>query len=192
MTDFKGRYPIGIIRTCKGSMTLKDQRDALHGAGVGTIWRLGVDPLDAVMLTFHRRVYGGGAPEPTVLVTPIPAVVGNDRRDIFETLARLGQYLYDLELDRFIDLRGAKDIILYERRCHKQRADYARTKVKRPGRKASLPDDEWKSAGEDWCDPDKAHINNDDIAEPYGVSAAAFNARFGPRKQCLADRKVRT
>ncbi len=191
MTDFKGHYPIGIIRTCKGSMTLTQQRWVLKAAGVKTIWRLGVDTLDDVMRTFHRRTEDDN-PEPTVLVTPLPAVVGNDRRDIFETLARLGQSLYDLELDRFINLEGAEDIILYERRCHKQRASYARTKVKNQGRKPALADDEWKQAGDDWCDPDKAHINNDDIAESYGVTASAFNARFGPRKQCLADRKVRT
>ncbi len=190
MARFGKHYPIGITRTCKGNLSLTQQRWLLKAAGVKTIWRLGVDPLEDVMDGFLRRTQDD-KPEPTVLVTPFPAVVGNDRRDIFETLARLGQSLYDLELGRLINLDGAEDIILYERRCHKQRADFARKHVKNQGRKPALADDEWKTAGEDWCDPDKAHINNDDIAEPYGVSAAAFNARFGPRKQCLADRKVR-
>lgn len=190
MKRFKGHYPIGVTRTCKGSgMSVAQQRNVLRAIGIKNIWRLGVDDLDDVMVGFHRKDENGD-PDPTVLVTPIPAVVGNDRRDIFETLARLGQSLYDLELNRFINLEGAEDIIMYERRCHKQRADYARNKVRSPGRKSALNDDEWKKAAQDWCNPDKADINNDDIAESYGVTAPAFNARFGPRKRCLATGKV--
>lgn len=185
MTPFGKHYPIGITRTCKGSMTLRDQRQALKDAGVKNIWRLGVDGLDDVMVGFHRRTEDD-KPEPTVLVTPIPAVVGNDRRDIFETLARLGQSLYDLELERFINLEGAEDIILYERRCHKQRANYARKFSKGGGRPSLLSLNTWKALANIWCARDMAHINNDDIVDGWGVSPAAAINRFGGRKLCVA------
>lgn len=189
MKDFKGHHPIGIVRTCNGSgMSVTAQRRVLTINGVENIFRLGTDnTVDDVMVTFHRKLKDGST-WPHVLVIPFPAVIGNDRREIFKSLLGLGQSLYDLELDRFITLNeGTADSILYEERCHKQRADYARTKVKNPGRKRTFIDR--YDAAKEWCDPQKASINNDDIAEEYGVTGAQLVNVFGGRKECIAAGK---
>lgn len=194
MKRFKNHYPVGVVRTCNGSgMTVTQQRRVLSVIGIEQIWRLGVNSLEDVTTPFLRRQgKDNSEPWPTVLVTPFPAVLGKDRRAIFKMLLKHDQALYDLDLGRFINLNeGTADSILYEERCHKQRAANARGSVKNPGRKSKLDNRQWNIVKIWWCDPFTIKKTNDEIADDVHaefdvkISAAAISAKFGPRTDCI-------
>lgn len=193
MKKFGDHYPIGVIRCKRGLPLVHEQKALLEAEGVTHLFQLDDCEIKDVMLPFSRRITGTDKPEPTVMVSPFPAVIGVALADIFEGLKEHGQPLYDLELDRFVNVEGGADAVFILRAGRKAIAAGARQVKAEAGIKGGRPPTvtgaALKRAAKDWCDPAQLTTSNDAMGAKVGVTGQALANRFGQRRECIAAGK---